>query len=284
MFQNVVLAVCLLMFLLLLYFGFRAFAKQWIRSHNEELVSKHRRIYDICLSSKNSLEEKEQKFVFAVNSLGLGNFEKVSSNVLANAENSPFDYLFKYSDLDMSEDALQKVDFCIGFLGELEEFKLSLSNLALELRGEVPFWVKVFLKTKNMPCYILDLNIRKGIHKISCPVFIFEYTSPAGRSCRRLEIVVNREMLIRIHKRIAYNLKKTVFTKKQRNLMSSELRETIKKRDNYTCCKCGNSIYNEPNLLLEVDHIIPVSKGGVTEPDNLQTLCWKCNREKSDKV
>lgn len=29
------------------------------------------------------------------------------------------------------------------------------------------------------------------------------------------------------------------------------------------------------NLLLEVDHIIPISKGEKMEPDNLQTLFWK---------
>ncbi len=34
------------------------------------------------------------------------------------------------------------------------------------------------------------------------------------------------------------------------------------------------------NLLLEIDHIIPVSKHGCTVENNLQTLCWKCNREK----
>lgn len=32
------------------------------------------------------------------------------------------------------------------------------------------------------------------------------------------------------------------------------------------------------------DNIIPVSKGGITEESNLQTLCWKCNRSKADKV
>ena len=49
-------------------------------------------------------------------------------------------------------------------------------------------------------------------------------------------------------------------------------------------CICGNSTHEEPNLLLEIDHIIPVSKGGCTVEDNLQTLCWKCNRSKSDKI
>lgn len=62
------------------------------------------------------------------------------------------------------------------------------------------------------------------------------------------------------------------------------LREFILIRDNYTCRKCGNSRTKEPNLLLEVDHITPVSKWGPSQPANLQTLCWKCNREKSDKT
>ena len=72
--------------------------------------------------------------------------------------------------------------------------------------------------------------------------------------------------------------------KEQRVLMTQKLREQIKKRDHYTCCVCGNSIEKEPNLLLEIDHIIPVSKGGKTTEDNLQTLCWKCNRSKSNKL
>ena len=72
--------------------------------------------------------------------------------------------------------------------------------------------------------------------------------------------------------------------KEQRAIMTSKLRTHIKERDNYTCCQCGNSIQNEPNLLLEIDHIIPVSKGGLTQEDNLQTLCWKCNRSKGAKI
>ena len=63
----------------------------------------------------------------------------------------------------------------------------------------------------------------------------------------------------------------------QRALMTSSLREKIKNRDRYTCQICGLSTEDEPNLLLEIDHITPVSKGGPTEESNLQTLCWKCS-------
>lgn len=72
--------------------------------------------------------------------------------------------------------------------------------------------------------------------------------------------------------------------KLERRKMTLELREAILRRDNWTCQCCGNSVFKEPNLALEVDHIIPVSKGGKTEPNNLQTLCWKCNRRKSDNI
>ena len=70
----------------------------------------------------------------------------------------------------------------------------------------------------------------------------------------------------------------------QRALMTTQLREKIKKRDNYTCQKCGVSLEDEPHLLLEIDHIIPLSKNGITSEENLQTLCWKCNRTKGSKV
>ena len=66
--------------------------------------------------------------------------------------------------------------------------------------------------------------------------------------------------------------------------MTPKLREHIKTRDNFTCCSCGNSRHTEPNLLLEIDHIVPVAKGGQTEENNLQTLCWRCNRAKGDKI
>ena len=66
--------------------------------------------------------------------------------------------------------------------------------------------------------------------------------------------------------------------------MTSSLRQKIKERDHYTCKNCGISIEQEPNLLLEIDHIFPLSKGGKTEEENLQTLCWKCNRKKGNKI
>jgi 5-methylcytosine-specific restriction endonuclease McrA len=66
--------------------------------------------------------------------------------------------------------------------------------------------------------------------------------------------------------------------------MTSSLREKIKGRDNYTCQCCSLSVKDERNLLLEIDHIVPLSKGGINSEVNLQTLCWKCNRSKGSRI
>ena len=79
-------------------------------------------------------------------------------------------------------------------------------------------------------------------------------------------------------------MSKSSFTKRQRSKMTSSLREYIKQRDHYTCQICGDSVYKNPDIILEIDHIIPVSKGGETVEYNLQTLCRTCNRRKSNKM
>lgn len=68
----------------------------------------------------------------------------------------------------------------------------------------------------------------------------------------------------------------------QRKLMTPELRNKIKERDNYTCQICGKYMPDEVGL--HIDHIIPISKGGKTVEQNLQVLCDKCNLRKSNRV
>jgi hypothetical protein len=63
-----------------------------------------------------------------------------------------------------------------------------------------------------------------------------------------------------------------------RRRIPDRLRTAVLLRDGSRCRKCRTT------LSLEVDHIIPVSKGGETEELNLQTLCRRCNRRKSKKL
>lgn len=60
-------------------------------------------------------------------------------------------------------------------------------------------------------------------------------------------------------------------------------RWAVLKRDNYRCAKCGASPSNDHIVELEVDHVIPVARGGGNALENLQTLCHRCNQGKKDK-
>jgi hypothetical protein len=79
------------------------------------------------------------------------------------------------------------------------------------------------------------------------------------------------------------------FNKRRKKLRFSKnihagMRFKIFSRDNFRCRICGRSPASDPKVKLHVDHIIPRSKGGETNPANLQTLCDKCNLGKGAKT
>lgn len=65
----------------------------------------------------------------------------------------------------------------------------------------------------------------------------------------------------------------------ERRTISKKTRFEVFKRDKFTCQYCGKSA---PDVVLEVDHIKPVSKGGNNSMLNLVTACFECNRGKTN--
>ena len=66
-------------------------------------------------------------------------------------------------------------------------------------------------------------------------------------------------------------------TRYGRQPIPRKLRHEVFKRDGYRCRECGAS---KDETSLEIDHIVPVARGGTNNIDNLQTLCRECNRMK----
>jgi 5-methylcytosine-specific restriction endonuclease McrA len=64
----------------------------------------------------------------------------------------------------------------------------------------------------------------------------------------------------------------------KREPLSQEVKMLVWKRDEGKCVECGSK------RKLEFDHIIPFSKGGSNTARNIQILCEKCNRSKSDNL
>ncbi len=67
----------------------------------------------------------------------------------------------------------------------------------------------------------------------------------------------------------------------EREPISKKLRVKVLRRDNFRCVYCGKSP-EEDGVKLQIDHKIPVSWGGKTKMENLQTLCEDCNLGKKN--
>lgn len=63
----------------------------------------------------------------------------------------------------------------------------------------------------------------------------------------------------------------------KRKPITKKVRFEVFKRDKFKCVYCGASA---PNVVLQIDHIEPVSKGGDNNILNLVTSCFECNSGK----
>lgn len=109
-----------------------------------------------------------------------------------------------------------------------------------------------------------------------------KYTSPKGNSSYKKYDNYHFDRICEIYENWQKNKKFKITSLIERAKMSDSLRYDVLKRDGFRCKICGASA--EEGAKLHVDHIIPVSKGGKTEMNNLQTLCDRCNIGKSNKI
>jgi 5-methylcytosine-specific restriction endonuclease McrA len=63
--------------------------------------------------------------------------------------------------------------------------------------------------------------------------------------------------------------------------LSKARRQRIIDRDKATCYSCGSKLQISD---IELDHLIPVSKGGTSDAQNVAVSCVKCNRQRGNKI
>ena len=258
-----------------------------LNNHIEELKSRHSnmRSYDYGegrLYDESNYNFRRKEWGKRVRNIHVHN---CSASVCRNASDQPFKYLCKYFDIKIDEAALSNVESALNDFSAVEQGKVLLQNernlILSSISNSIPQLILYFSKKKLMDKLGFD---QIDLSDLYFPVYRFQYVSAGGNSSMKVDIQLNIENLNKFVNYLNGLIKFRKSISGQRTLMTSGLREIIKNRDGYACQICGLSVNDEKNLLLEIDHIVPLSKGGITSESNLQTLCWKCNRSKGAKI
>lgn len=99
----------------------------------------------------------------------------------------------------------------------------------------------------------------------------------ASRRKSYLKIMSDPVLAQRFYERVGKSYK----SKRNGNKLNPILRFKILNRDNFTCKYCGRK---PPEVKLQVDHIIPRSKGGADIESNLVVSCSECNLGKTNII
>jgi hypothetical protein len=210
------------------------------------------------------------------------NVHNCSLQVVRNASGDPVKYVMKYFNIKADEYNLADVENLGDGITRLQDAVYNLRQRETSITTSI-----------NPPAFILKhytdefmkhVGVELSPITVPYPVYAFEYVSAGGNSSQRTTVTLDTPTIDALIETLSQKIRWRKSAAGQRALMTTKLRNSIKARDNHTCRYCSVSLATEPHLLLEVDHIIPVSKGGLSTLANLQTLCWRCNRTKSNKV
>jgi hypothetical protein len=72
----------------------------------------------------------------------------------------------------------------------------------------------------------------------------------------------------------------------ERHAIPLKMRRFVLKRDNYICLYCGErgtETRDPDGRTWHIDHLHPVSKGGINHPANLAAACSQCNFSKGNR-
>ena len=156
--------------------------------------------------------------------------------------------------IERQEDARESLSGCCTFVTEVVVPNIDNINLRQNVQRKV----------RDVVSWITASNIR-------CRVY---YKTPVRGEVR------NRYVELHLVKSRTVAESKT-FAQEQRALVTPKIRFEVLKRDNFTCQYCGA---HGEGVVLEVDHIIPISKGGTSDMGNLITACFDCNRGKGSDL
>lgn len=165
-------------------------------------------------------------------------------------------------------------------IDEMERKKLDVSEIAKKIydedmrRSEKNAYIQSLWAEEGslLPVYYTNLYFFKKLidlelDKLDGDIEIAAAEPQAEAELRNLE-QFPLQKIIELYPKIGLQLKEDAFAAARNDDGS------------YVCAGCGEVF--PTRLFLQVDHIVPMAKGGLSVPDNLQVLCRTCNQRKGD--
>lgn len=182
-------------------------------------------------------------------------------------------------------------DFDAAFGSLIKKKESEFSVLVNKADQNTSLWIQYKRELEKLPDFAFRGSSQLAHEKEVCassylpePVMTFSISlraiSPHGgyARCQYYGLDKVKAQLRDIRDGRAADSAKRFSSQNERSKMTPKLRYEVMKRDGFRCAICGVSSCD--GAVLEVDHILPVSKGGKTVESNLQTLCRECNRGK----
>ena len=204
-------------------------------------------------------------------------------------------YIFIYENIEKAKELKeiiekQKIKYA-NYLEDIKNYPDLIYDIDLDIIS-----LEEYKKIEDLYCYDLFLPFKFQIN------YSARYITPKGRFTyntlycfsieefweifNEIETDINKGNILKYERKNKNKLSKLKEKKffemtAKREPISSSLKNEVLHRDKYRCVICGNNVNNGAKL--HVDHIVPVSRGGTNDINNLRTLCEDCNLGRSNK-
>ena len=167
----------------------------------------------------------------------------------------------------------QNAELFSDYINKYQNIINAVSQSEQDLYEKYPYYTSmeraVCETERQKPCCSLTIRVVK------------RYRSPKGRNHYQESDDFTHSMIKEAYEVAIQKNNESKSAGYQRPPISESMRYDIMKRDQFRCVLCGAAACD--GVMLEIDHILPVSKGGTSAPANLRTLCRSCNRGKAAK-